>query len=130
MNIITKPEIKELCNGEIHDFLLELVEKELRNLPPEELSRRKELCQAILAVNRKVGARDSMRNDLASVMKSWSASGKQIDTLESYGFKVIRNRTHFKLRWNESPYFKTLSCSPSDHRTGANAISELNRKFF
>ncbi len=24
MNIITKPEIKEICNGEIQDFLLDL----------------------------------------------------------------------------------------------------------
>ena len=130
MNIITKPEIKEICIGEIQDFLLELVEKELRNLPPDELSRRKELCQAILGRNRKVGVRDAMRSDLATVMKSWSASDRQITTLENYGFRVIRNRTHFKVRWNESPYFETLSCSPSDYRTGANAISELNRKFF
>lgn len=130
VNIITKPEIKEICNGEIQDFLLDLVEKELRNLPPDELSRRKELCQAILDRNRKVGNRDAMRSDLAAVMKSWNASNKQISALEHYGFQVIRNRTHFKVRWNESPYFKTLSCSPSDHRTGANSISELNRKFF
>lgn len=130
MNIIAKPETRELCNGEIHDFLLELVEKELRNLPPDELSRRKEICEALLRCNRKVGVRDAMRTDLASVMKCWNASHKQIDTLEGYGFRVIRNRTHFKVRWNESPYFKTLSCSPSDHRSGANAVSELNRKFF
>ena len=120
-----------LIGGTTDEFACtELVEKELRNLPPDELSRRKELCQAILGRNRKVGVRDAMRNDLANVMKSWSASDKQITTLESYGFRVIRNRTHFKVRWNESPYFKTLSCSPSDYRTGANAISELNRKFF
>lgn len=48
--MILKPDIPEMCRNEIRDFVLELVQRELRNIPKGTLTRRKELCEAILTV--------------------------------------------------------------------------------
>ena len=59
--MIVKPEIPEMCRNEIRDFVLELVQRELRNIPKGTLTRRKELCEAILTVNRESGDRADCR---------------------------------------------------------------------
>ena len=128
--MLKKPEIPEMCPDEIRDFVLELIRRELQNLPPEELSRRKELCEAILAVNRESGHRARLRDAAGALVKNWQAQQEQIDGLERLGFSITKGRKHYKMRWNESGYFKTLSTSPSDFRSGANGLSELVAKFF
>lgn len=131
MNIITKPEIKEICDGEIHDFILELVEQALEKAPQYQTNRRKELCQALLAANRVVGKRDTMCKNVGAVLKTWNASHKQVSILKKYGFSLNRgNNGHYKLRWNDSPYFETLSGSPSDHCSGRNASTTFKYNFF
>ena len=119
-----------MCPDEIRDFVLELVRRELQNLPEEELSRRKELCQALLAVNKESGHRAKLREAAGALVKEWRAQKEQIVGLERLGFTVTKGKKHYKLRWNDSGYFKTLSASPSDHRSGANGLSELVTKFF
>lgn len=128
--LLKKPEIPEMCPDEIRDFVLELVRRELQNLPEEELSRRKELCQALLAVNKESGHRAKLREAAGALVKNWQAQQEQIRGLEKLGFTITKGRKHYKLRWNESGYFKTLSTSPSDFRSGANGLSELLTKFF
>ena len=63
-------------------------------------------------------------------MKNWQAQQEQIDGLERLGFSITKGRKHYKMRWNDSGYFQTLSTSPSDHRSGANGLSEFTAKFF
>lgn len=55
--MILKPEIPEIRQDEIKDFILELVQRELRNIPEGTQPRRKELCEAVLAVNAENGGR-------------------------------------------------------------------------
>ena len=45
--MLKKPEIPEMCQDEIRDFVLELIRRELQNLPPEELSRQSIFCANI-----------------------------------------------------------------------------------
>ena len=128
--MMQKPEIPEMCRNEIRDFLIELVQRELRNIPEGTQSRRKELCEAILAVNAECGDRAKLREEVGSIVKAWKAQEEQITGLERLGFTITKGKKHYKMRWRDSGYFKTLSASPSDFRAGANGLAEMIAKFF
>ena len=128
--MILKPDIPEMCRNEIRDFVLELVQRELRNIPEGTQSRRKELCEALLAVNRESGERAKLREETGILVKEWKAQTEQIARLERLGFSVTKGKKHYKMRWQGSGYFKTLSASPSDVRTGANGLAEMLATFF
>ena len=127
---MTKPEIPEMRRNEIRDFLIELVQRELRNIPDGTQSRRKELCEAILSVNAESGERARLREEVGSLVKAWKAQEEQITGLERLGFTITKGKKHYKMRWRDSGYFKTLSASPSDFRSGANGLAEMLAKFF
>ena len=128
--MIVKPEIPEMCRNEIRDFVLELVQRELRNIPKGTLTRRKELCEAILTVNRESGERAKLREETGNLVKEWKARTEQIAGLERLGFSVTKGKKHYKMRWQDTGYFKTLSASSSDVRTGANGLAEMLATFF
>ena len=128
--MIVKPEIPEMCRNEIRDFVLELVQRELRNIPEGTHSRRKELCEALFAVNKESGERAKLREETGNLVKEWKAQTEQIAGLERLGFSVTKGKKHYKMRWQDSGYFKTLSASPSDVRTGANGLAEMLATFF
>ena len=128
--MIVKPEIPEMCRNEIRDFVLELVQRELRNIPEGTQSRRKELCEVLLAVNRESGERTKLRDETGNLVKEWKAQTEQIAGLERLGFSVTKGKKHYKMRWQDFGYFKTLSASPSDVRTGANGLAEMLATFF
>lgn len=128
--IIRKPHVEELCIDEMKDFILELISRELSTLPPDFNCRRRELCEAILNCNKPTGVRTTTKEIVNSIVKDWKGRPDQISTLNSYGFKITKGKTHYKMRWHDSEYFKTLPSTPSDRRTGANATSEVNKTFF
>ena len=128
--MMLKPEIPEMCRNEGKDFVIELVQRELRNISDGTQSRRKELCEAILAVNAESGERAKLREETGTLVKEWKAQAEQITGLERLGFTVTKGKKHYKMRWRDSGYFKTLSASPSDFRTGANGLAEMLAKFF
>jgi len=128
--MILKPEIAEMCRNEVRDFIIELVQRELRNVPEGMQSRRKELCEAILAINAESGERAKLRDAAGNLVKAWKAQEEQISGLERLGFTVTKGKKHYKMRWRDSGYFKTLSASPSDFRSGANGLAEMLAKFF
>ena len=125
-----RPTITELCTGEIDDFLYELVQKDLQNIPPDMHCRRRELCEALLACNKEEGERRKMREDMTKILRSWNASPGQIRKLEQLGFHVTTGRTHMKLRWKGSEYYATLAATPSCHRNGINAARNAVAAFF
>ena len=128
--MLKKPSIDELCRDEIKDFLLELIRREYANFPADARCRRKDLCEALLACNRETGERDKLRRSVCDAVKNWKAQSEQIAALERLGFTVIKGKKHYKLRWRDSGYFKALSASPSDLRTGANSVAEVVSLFF
>lgn len=128
--MMLKPEIPEMCRNEVKDFVIELVQRELRNISDGTQSRRKELCEAILAVNAESGERAKLREETGTLVKEWKAQAEQITGLERLGFTVTKGKKHYKMRWRDSGYFKTLSASPSDVRTGANGLAEMLATFF
>ena len=128
--MLKKPAIDEICQDEMKDFLLELVARELRNMPEDARCRRKELCEEILACNHETGKRAALCKNVCDAVKNWKAQTEQIAKLEALGFNVIKGKKHYKLRWRDSGYFKALSASPSDCRTGANSVAETISLFF
>lgn len=120
----------EFCPDEIKDFILELVQQELKKLPESEACRRKELCKAILQANRETGERARIRNSALAVIKDWKAQENQILELEKLGFTITKGKKHYKLRRGQEPYVKILSASPSDIRTGANSGTDFTKLFF
>jgi len=124
------PPITELCQGEMNDFILEIVQKELRNIPQDTHCRRRELCEAILACNSEVGNRSRMREGLTTILKSWDAKQDQINKLERLGFTVSKGKTHYKLRINNSAYFAVLGGTPGDRRSGNNSTMNALSAFF
>lgn len=129
-NFLKKPSSPEFCDDEIRDFILELVSRALKDIPAGEECRRRELCEAILSVNRESGERARLRDSADEILKDWKAQESQIASLEKLGFTITQGRKHYKLRRGKAGYFVTLTASPSDHRGGANSVSEFNRKFF
>lgn len=128
--MLKQPEIRELCQGEIRDFILELVEKELRNIPADLHCRRRELCETILAYNRPVGNRTAVKQKVLGILKQWDAKKEHISSLESFGFNIVKGKTHYKMRWNNSTYCTSLSSSASDRRANLNSIQDATRTFF
>ena len=88
------------------------------------------LCEAILACNRETGERAKLRKEVCDAVRNWKAQAEQIAALERLGFTVIKGKKHYKLRWRDSGYFKALSASPSDMRTGANSVADAVSLFF
>lgn len=127
---LEKPNIPEFCEGEILDFLLELVQKELKTIPPGYECRGRVLCEAILAANRESGKRGEIHAAATEILKTWKAQETQTGALTKLGFTITQGKKHYKLRWHQSPYFVTLPATPSDGRGGANSASDFNRKFF
>jgi len=124
------PNIPELCQGEINDFLLGLVQKELSNIPPNVFCRRRDLCEAILSCNQVVGTRARIKDTMSSVLKTWTARQDEINRLEGMGFRVTKGKTHFKMRFRDSAYFSSLPTSPGDRRTGSNTATHAISAFF
>ena len=131
MNLNTEG-IQEYCQGEVHDFLLSLVRKELRNIPPDFRCRRKDLCQAILDRNKEIGNRSTMQDGMNNILQKWESRRDQFSALEKLGFVITKGKTHCKIRVNgfESGHFLSLSLSPSDRREGRNASRDANLVFF
>ena len=113
--LLRKPLLPEYCEGEIHDFLVELIRKEVKNIPEETKCRRREICEALLA---------------CTVLKGWNAQESQIAALEKLGFGVTKGRKHYKLRRDNSAFFTSVSATPSDKRAGANLTAEFVKLFF
>jgi hypothetical protein len=129
-NMLNKPSIQELCKDEIKDFILELVKRELQNVPADLHCRRRDLCEAILLYNKQTGERETIKQNVLGILKTWDRRPDQIKDLTSMGFTVIKGKTHYKLRWNNSSYFATLASSPSDHRANYNKVSDATKTFF
>ena len=128
--LLRKPLLPEYCEGEIHDFLVELIRKEVKNIPEETKCRRREICEALLSVNHEIGVRAALRNEACTVLKGWNAQESQISALEKLGFGVTKGRKHYKLRRDNSAFFTSVSATPSDKRAGANLTAEFVKLFF
>lgn len=127
--LIVKGEEKELYPGEQKDLILYLIEQYQGH---DQMTRRYHICNSLLKANAKVGTRDIMQDNIKSALKDFTFMDKETTRLlEEANIKIISGRTHHKLTLNGDPRYRvSLSKTPSDIRTGPNAITECNRHFF
>ncbi|MBO4735898.1 MAG: hypothetical protein J5614_05825, partial [Paludibacteraceae bacterium] len=72
--MLKKPNINELCPGELTDYVLELIKRDLKNFPDNYHCRRKDLAQAILACNKEIGNRREIKEALSKEVLNWTTS--------------------------------------------------------
>lgn len=127
--LIIKGDEPELYHGEQKDLILYLLEQYKGT---DQTARRYQVCESILKTNKKVGTRDIMQNNMRSALKDFKVmDDKTIRLLEDSGIKIVSGKTHHKLSLGgDSRYKVFISKTPSDMRTGYNAIAECNRHFF
>ena len=124
--MLNKPNINELCPGELTDYVLELVKRDLKNIPSDHRCRRKDLAEAILSCNKETGNRQEIRDALSKEVLNWSPSSGS--HLTRYGIATIKGRTHYKIKWGA--YCVSIAASPSDRRSLINTRSDAEHTFF
>lgn len=128
--MLTKPTIPEICEGELKDYILELIQKDLKNIPDNMFSRRKDIATALLACNKAVGKREKLKEELCKIVQKISFSDVQEHRLSQIGFRIIKGKGHYKLCWGESPYRVVFSATPSDWRFSLKTKTDINKTFF
>lgn len=124
--MLNKPNIVELCNGELKDYLIELVKRDLQNIPQDMRCRRRDLAEAILACNKETGVRNELKTIVGDAVMRWSPSSG--DHLTKYGFVTTKGKNHYKLKWGQ--YFVSIATSPSDRRSAINTKADSIKTFF
>ena len=127
--LIVRGEEDDLYLGEQKDLILSLIEQ---YKGCDKMTRRYHICDSLLKANKKVGTRDIMQSNISSALKDFTCMDNETTRLlETSSIKIIGGITHYKLTLNGDPRYRVpISKTPSDNRTGLNAISECNRHFF
>ena len=126
--MINKPQLPELCQDEFHDYIIELIRKDLQNIPTTMHCRRRDLAEALLSCNKETGNRERIKQELCHLMLDWSPSS--VDHISKYGFYTTKGRTHYKLKGKGCAHVMSISTSPSDRKNAANAKADAARIFF
>lgn len=128
--LIVKGEEDDIYPGEQRDFILSLIETAQQS--DEQYARRNHICQSLLKANKKNGTREYMQDKIYLALKDFKFMDERtIRLLEESNIRLISGRTHHKMTLNGDPRYRvSISKTPSDCRTGLNAISEINRHFF
>lgn len=125
----------ELCNGEIRDFLLDLISDEIKRTesdPNLKESRKYHVLRSIIRENEKIGEKDKIRDELKEVLRqNEEMDRKTRRKLKDMGFEIYEKGTHFKLVYKEDErYAFTLSRTPSDRRAYLNSFQTASLKIF
>ena len=128
--MLNKPQIEELCDGEFNDYILELIKRDVRNIPEGTCCRRRDIGNAILACNQEVGERERVKKELCNIIPKITFNNLQEGKLSKLGFQLIKGKTHFKLSWKGGEYRVTFSATPSDHRFQNKIKVDVGHVFF
>lgn len=116
----------EFYMGEKSDLLHSLLAQALPRTNPE--SRQYHLMQSLLDANPRTGEGERILNDVTGIISKGSLSPADIYELESLGFTAVRGN-HMKLCFHDDPRYRfVVACTPSDHRSLKNTVSDINNK--
>lgn len=118
-------------NGEIHDFVVDSLKKELDN--SKEYSRKFDVLTDIILSNPLKGTREEYIEEIESLFSNYDGlTGKITSNLKRLGLEVIDTGNHNKLKFESDERYKmTFSKSPSDKkRVGANIIQQVKQELF
>lgn len=120
----------DFYENEIKDFVLEAIELALRNVVTP--SRREHVLADLLKANAKTGKAEQFRTEIKNIFKSsGSLDAKTRSVLERLGFDISEDGKHHKAVFHgDGRYTFSISKSASDHRSGKNMASDINRTLF
>lgn len=127
--IIQKASNPEFYVGEQHDLVVSVLRRALKDCGSEE-TRQKELLEGILEQNPILGNGE----EIFSTVKKIFANGEDLTTkdlseLKRVGFEIVSEGRHFKLCFENSKYWFTVSKTAGDkQRGGRNLTSEITRR--
>ncbi len=122
---------REFYAGEFKDFVHDVLETSLNNLPAD--CRRIHVIKSLILTNQKVGQNEKNKKNLEQVLRGYTTMTPKIRKgLEELGFAISEEGKHFKIiLMGDSRYTFTLPKSGGDAKRGSlNAIADIKRLFF
>lgn len=129
--LIVEGKEKDLYKSEQKDLIIEIIESYMSTL--NKFSRNYKICESILNANSKTGTKDNMKEGLYQIFKNYTGMTKDIlSSLSKLGFSVDNDGTgHWRIKLaDDERYTISVSRTPSDQRSGLNALSDMNKLFF
>ncbi len=127
--LLKGPQFTELYSGELHDFVIGLLEGQLKNVQKD--SRAYDALTAVIAANKQSERREELVGELDRIFKSCpkTISEAILKEIRSLGFEVEYGGKHIKVYvpGHESRKYN-ISKTSSDHRGRKNELSGIKRK--
>src|SRR3989344_1835366 len=130
-NIISDPQISQLYNGEVRNFILDSLQQSFDSSQPT--TRKKQILSSLLEVNKTESIRGEIEEKIKRMFNDYTGlTGKMRTELHRIGFSVGEERKHYKLyiTGEEGGICATIPKTPGDHRSGKNAASDILKTFF
>lgn len=121
---------QDFYDGEIRDIVIDALNDQLRTVAAD--SRRAHVLLDLIAANTSIGKASKLRDEIKSLFKtSGSLDSKTRTQLNKLGFDVSEDGKHYKAVFHgDGRYTFSISKSASDHRSGKNMASDINKKLF
>ena len=120
----------DLYQGEINDFILEILKKASKNAKKH--SRKQDILLDILEYNKITNTKTKFIEHCKTVFTNYhSITPKIKEVLRKLNLEIKTEGVHHHMQFiHDKRYKMTFSKSPSDGRTGNNIISQMKRIFF
>lgn len=121
---------QDLYQHEIVDIIIDALADAARST--RDGSRRKHVLQDLLAANQASGARQSLEEEIKSLLKTYQEmDAKTRNALARLGFDLTEDGKHYKAIFQgDGRYTFAFSKTSSDHRAGKNLASDINNALF
>lgn len=119
---------KDFYPGELREFALRAFEQSLANSEKE--SRRNHIMKDLVDSNASSGVHAHLRENLKSALKGYGGLDPRVrKELREIGFDIEEDSKHIKITFfGDQRYLFVMPKTPSDHRSGANMISDIGKK--
>lgn len=120
----------EVYPGEIKDFALSVLSDGLSGI--KEGTRKWDVITDIINNNEFQKLAEEKRKELKKILNGYTMFSSKIEKdLNKMGFECTKDGKHCKLKYNgDSRYTIVLAKTPSDHRAGDNAVSNISNIVF
>lgn len=121
----------EKFDHEAKAFVLKAIRHEAEH--SETGTRRKDVLMDVLKANSDgtENLLEQKSEEIKRIVKGYRLSTEITDKLQAYGFEMIKDGGHTKMRYpKDSRYTQTFASTPSDYRAGENLATQIRKTFF
>lgn len=129
--LIVSGKEQDLYDSEQKDLIIDLIQSAYNN--SQDGTRVHDIYKSILQANPENGYRRRLKTALAEIFKKYAKSDLNIiDILNDAGVSAEYFKNgHIKITINgDDRYIVSVSSTPSDYRSGMNALADINKMFF